>query len=196
MNTRPLLLSAVLTLGLTASAHAGPPWISVELPANPHHASTRDATLLVRAYHHSTLLNAPVSGLAEGIVDGKRVSLPLELRPTNQPGVFAVKTPLPRGGTWIMAITLTESKTATATALVTVDTRGRIVAVDVPHTRTRDGWMVPRRVEKGDIERALNAAHVAQNDATDPVRYGLVFALPLMLFGGAALARRRGQPVS
>src|SRR5690606_32789668 len=96
MIARSLLLSTALILGPVATAHAGPPWIAIELPANPHHASTRDATLLVRAYHHSTLLNAPVHGTAEGIVDGRRVSLPLELTATNQPGVYAVRTPLPR----------------------------------------------------------------------------------------------------
>ncbi|HEX6307627.1 MAG TPA: hypothetical protein VFZ69_05525 [Longimicrobiales bacterium] len=190
MNARPLLLSAALTLGLAASATAGPPWISIEMPANPHHPTTRDATLLVRAYHHSGVLNAPVSGVAEGIVDGRRVSLPLELRPTNQPGVFAVRTPLPKGGTWIMAITVTEAETATATALVTVDPRGRIVAVDVPARRTRDGWLVPLRVEKGDIETALRAAAVAYDATGETPRYALVFALPLLLAGGVIMKRR------
>ena len=186
MSARNLYIAAALTLALAAAAHAGPPWISIELPANPHHASTRNATLLVRAYHHSTSMNAPLTGTAEGIVDGRRVSLPLELRATNQPGVFALTTPLPKGGTWIMAITVTESSTATATALVTVDHRGRIVAVDVPSSRTRDGWMVPRRVDTGDVEAALRAAHIAYSDRAAAPRYGLAIVLPLLLVGGAA----------
>lgn len=183
-------MSAAATLSITtaAPAHAGPPWISIELPANPHHASTRDATLLVRSYHHSTALNAPLTGVAEGIVDGKRVSLPLALRSTNQPGVYAVTTPLPKNGTWIMAITLSESGESTATALVTVDQRGRIVAIDVPSTRTRDGWVVPRSVGQRDIEAALRAAHVAHSDTETPARYGLAFVLPLIMVGGAAVA--------
>jgi hypothetical protein len=188
--TFAVALSAAAALSLTtaAPAHAGPPWISIELPANPHHASTRDATLLVRAYHHSSALNAPLTGVAEGIVDGKRISLPLALRATNQPGVFAVTTPLPKGGTWIMAITLNESKESTATALVTVDPRGRIVAIDVPSNRSRDGWVVPQPVGQRDIEAALRAAHVAYGDTGTPARYGLAFVLPLLVFGGAALA--------
>lgn len=190
MPVRNLCLAAALTLAMASAAHAGPPWISIELPANPHHASTRNATLLVRAYHHSASLNAPLTGTAEGIVDGRRVSLPLELRGTNQPGVFALTTPLPKGGTWIMAITVAESKTATATALVTVDQRGRIVAVDVPSTRTRDGWMVPRRVDAGDVEAALRAAHIAYSDGSPAPAYGLAIAIPLLLVGGAAAARR------
>lgn len=190
MPVRNLCLAAALTLALNSAAQAGPPWISIEMPANPHHASTRNATLLVRAYHHSESLNAPLTGTAEGIVDGRRVSLPLELRATNQPGVFALTTPLPKGGTWIMAITVSESSTATATALVTVDPRGRIVAVDVPSTRTRDGWSVPSRVDADDVEAALRAAHVAYSDDRPAPANGLAIVLPLLLVGGAAAATR------
>ena len=190
MPIRNLCLAAALTFALASAAHAGPPWISIELPANPHHATTRNASMLVRAYHHSTSVNAPLTGIAEGIVDGRRVSLPLELRSTNQPGVFALTTPLPKGGTWVMAITLTESSTATATALVTVDPQGRIVAVDVPATRTRDGWMVPRSVDADDVETALRAAHIAYNDEDAAPAYSLAIVLPLLLVGGAAVATR------
>jgi hypothetical protein len=190
MSVRNLCMTAALSLALATAAHAGPPWISIELPANPHHPSTRNASLLVRAYHHSASLNAPLTGTAEGIVDGRRVSLPLELRPTHQPGVFALTTPLPKGGTWIMAISVTESTNAIATALVTVDTRGRIVAVDVPSSRTRDGWMVPRRVDADDVEAALRAAHIAHSGGSETPRYGMAIVLPLLLVGGAAVARR------
>jgi hypothetical protein len=189
MSIRTLLSAAVPLLLLAAPALAGPPWISIELPANPHHASTRDASLLVRAYHHSTAIDVPITGIAEGIVDGRRVSLALQVRATNQPGVFAVQTPLPKGGTWVLALTLTESATATATALVTVDPRGRIVAVDVPADRTRDGWKVPRPVNGSDIEAALRAAHIAYGDAPGTDHRRLALALPLLLLTGAALAR-------
>jgi hypothetical protein len=189
MHVRSLCLAATMTLALATTASAGPPWISIELPTNPHHASTRNATLLVRAYHHSTALKAPLTGVAEGIVDGRRVSLPLELRATNQPGVYALTTPLPSGGTWIMAITVSESSDATATALVTVDPRGRIVAIDVPST-TRDGWKVPSRVDAGDVEAALRAAHVAYGDESPESSNGLAMLIPLLLVGGVAAAAR------
>lgn len=190
---RRLLLSAALTLGLATGADAkGPPWISIELPANPHHSTTRDATLLVRAYHHSDALKSTISGTIEGIVDGRRVSLPLDVRPTHQTGVFAVRTPLPKGGTWIMAITVSESTESAATALVTIDPRGRIVGVDVPSRKSRDGWTVPEKVEARDIEAALRAAHVAYSGESESApRYALAFALPIVLLGGMAAIRRR-----
>jgi hypothetical protein len=196
MSHRTLLFAAALSLAISAPAHAGPPWISVELPANPHHASTRSASLMVRAYHHSTAIVVPITGVAEGIVDGRRVSLPLDIAATNQTGVYAVRTPLPKGGTWILALTLEQSEDATATALVTVNAAGRIVGVDVP-TNGRDGWSVPRKVQKSEIESALRAAHIAFGGA--PVDTGapsFAYALPLLLAGGlvAALSRRRRQP--
>ena len=47
----PLVLAA-----LTASpALAGPPWLSIELPANPLNSTTRGMYLLVRTYHHGTV---------------------------------------------------------------------------------------------------------------------------------------------
>jgi MYXO-CTERM domain-containing protein len=195
MSHRTLLFSAALVLFTASAAHAGPPWISIEMPANPHHASTRGAALMVRAYHHSTSLNMPVRGTAEGIVDGRRVSLPLDIAATNQPGVFALNSPLPKGGTWILAITATQGEEATATALVTVDAAGRVVSVNVPSNRTRDGWTVPRRVEQREIESALRSAHAALGD-NDDSRPSFAYALPLLLVGvAAALSRRRQTSV-
>lgn len=190
----PSVVTLTLLL-LAGTAHAGPPWIAIELPANPHHASTRNASLLVRAYHHSTSIDVPITGVAQGIVKGQRVSLGLQVRPTNQPGVYAVHTPLPRGGTWILALTLAQSKDDTATALVTVDAGGRIVAIDVPADRSRDGWMVPRRVTDRDIEDALQAAHIAYGSVPAAPRGQFALALPLVLLAGitaAGVSRKRG----
>ena len=50
-RVRAAMIAAALVT-LAAPALAGPPWISVEHPSNPHHPSTRGAAFLVRAYHH------------------------------------------------------------------------------------------------------------------------------------------------
>lgn len=195
---RPLLAFAALaTCALSATPlSAGPPWIAVEYPANPHHPSTRGAALLVRAYHHSTAVAVPVRGTAEGIVGGRRVSRPLDLRPTSTPGVFALRSELPRDGAWVLAITVEQGEEVTATALVRLDGRGGIANVEVPSRESRDGWTVPRAVERGDIDRALRAASVALSApaATPKPREAPVLAgvlgLPL-LFAAAALRRRQ-----
>lgn len=191
MTLRPFITGAVLCAVSATALHAGPPWISVELPANPHHASTRDAAFMIRAYHHSTAIDAPVQGSAHGLIDGRRITLPLDIRATHTAGVFAVHTTLPHNGAWVMAITLTEGPNATATALVSVDARGRIVAVEVPSQRTRDGWSVPRAVTRADIDAALRAITVAAEEPRQPILYGALFALPLLVVGGIIVRRAR-----
>ena len=61
---------ALLALTLAAAPlHAGPPWISIELPANPLNATTRGMFLLVRSYHHGDAMQMPVTGTATGLVN-------------------------------------------------------------------------------------------------------------------------------
>lgn len=159
MRRSLLVLTALAALPLaSAPVSAGPPWIAIEYPANPHHPSTRGALLLVRAYHHSTAVAVPVRGTAEGLVQGRRTSRPLDLRATSTPGVFALRGELPREGTWVLAITAEQSSEASATAIVQLDGRGGIAGVEVPARESRDGWLVPRAVERSDIDRALRAA--------------------------------------
>lgn len=176
-------LTAAFALLLATPALAGPPWVSIEVPANPHHPSTRGAALMVRAYHHSTSIAVPVHGTAEGIVDGKRVSAPLDLRATNIPGVYALRSALPRTGTWVLAIRVQQSDEVGATALVTLNGRGGIADVEVPSNQNREGWVVPREVKAADIDRALRSAAVAQRDSgsADGVRRAGLLGLPLLL---------------
>ena len=185
---------------LAAPVLAGPPWISVEHPSNPHHPSTRGAAFLVRAYHHSTLLSVPVSGTAEGLVRGERRSLPLEISATGQPGVFAVRGDVPREGTWILVVTLTEGPKSAASAVVRLGRDGRIADVDVPTDRTHDGWNVPRSLRAGEVDDALrDAARVAAIETwiergSAVAGFGALGALPLALLGlGLVRARRSAR---
>ena len=71
-------LSVVAALSALATpAFAGPPWISAEFPANPHETATRGAFLLVHTYHHGTPTEFPLTGTAEGMVNGRRQSMRL-----------------------------------------------------------------------------------------------------------------------
>lgn len=180
---------------LASPALAGPSWISIEYPANPHHPSTRGAALLVRAYHHSSAMDVPVLGTMEGLVDGRRLSRPLELRRTNIPGVFALRTALPKDGTWVLAIRLRQGDEDSAGALVTLDGRGRIANVEVPSSQSRDGWTVPRALQARDIDEALRQARVA-NAGRDAGQLGMVglaglLGAPLLLVGLGGIGRMR-----
>lgn len=195
---RPLIppfLAAALLLGLCATPLlAGPPWISVEYPSNPHHPSTRGATFLVRAYHHDVSINVPMSAVAEGLVDGARRSIPLEVTRTSTPGLYAIRADLPGKGAWVVAVTLTQGEETTATALVSLDNSGRVLTASVPN-ETRDGWVVPRAVTPADIDNELrHAARLAGGDARDAYRTGAAAAgfFALVLVG---LKRRRSSEV-
>ena len=155
-----LVLAAVASLCLAASAAAGPPWISVEIPANPHDRSTRGALLVVRAYHHGTGTAYRVTGVAEGIVDGRRVSVPLEVARTAAAGVYAVGRPELEAGRWVLVLKLGDGN-ASATALVPLDSAGEVAGARVPSRRSADGWTIPREVSEADVEAALRGERMA-----------------------------------
>ncbi len=160
--SRALALAAVPLAGaLIAAGPAvvvfGPPWISIEYPVNPHDRTTRGAFLLVHAFHHGTAMNIPVTGTAEGIVDGKRRTVELKFESTSRTGVFAVRKQWSPEGTWLLAITVHQSPNDDgATAVVELSPAGEIASVRVPVER-RDGWEIPKRVTAQDREAALTA---------------------------------------
>ena len=67
-----------------------------------------DAALVVRTYRHSRPEAVPLTGTAEGVVDGVRQSVPLHFKATGQPGVFAVNQSWPNEGAWVLAISTGE----------------------------------------------------------------------------------------
>ena len=78
------------------------------MPANPLDPATRAAAFVVRTYRHSRPEAIPLTGTAEGVVDGERRSVSLRFRPTGQPGVFAVDQSWPETGAWVLAISTNE----------------------------------------------------------------------------------------
>ena len=158
---RQLALVSVLTVIISAVAIAGPPWIAIEYPVNPHDAGTRGALLTVRTYHHGELMSYEVTGTAEGIVDGRRQSMPLDIRRLTQVGMYAVRWQKPAQGTWMLVITSKQNGSHAATALVTIDSQGQVAEVTVPSDPIENGrWRVPRKVAGAEVDAMLktNAA--------------------------------------
>ena len=159
-SLRPLALAHVLGAGaLPAAAVAGPPWISVELPANPFDRASRGAFLLVHAFHHGTELGIPVAGRAEGIVNGQRRTVPLRFEATSRPGVYALQNLWGAEGTWTLVLTASQGPGDVATALVELSADGRM-AVRVPTRPEREGQF-PRAVTDAEVETALRARAAA-----------------------------------
>lgn len=187
----PSLAALVLALlaGPVATAEAGPPWISVEIPANPNLREARGALLLVRAYHHGTERAYRVTGVAEGVVDGERVSLPLTLSTTKTAGVYAVARPDLDPGRWVLVLTL-EGGDSDATALVTLDRAGRVAGVDVPIRGRVEGFTFPRAATDAEVEALLSGDGIA--DRGERGAAPLAAAVGLAALGIAVpLARRR-----
>lgn len=165
MHRRTLfpLLGALLfagTLGFTFPLPVmGPPWIAIEVPPNPYDRASRDAFLLVHAFHHGTPRDFPVTGVAEGLVDGKRQQVKLDFTRTSRDGVFALKKMWPSAGSWVLVINVHQGD-AKATALVELSTTGQVASVDVP-TKRQNGWTVPREVSQSEIEQRLQRRVVA-----------------------------------
>lgn len=177
---------------LASPAFAGPPWISAEFPANPHETATRGAFLLVHTYHHGTPTEFPLTGTAEGLVNGRRQTVRLEIVATSKPGVYAVRFKPQGGGAWVLAFNLGGNDGAGM--LVAVGKDGQPTTAQVP-SRTAEGgrWIIPRSLTPQDIDSALRT-QVAMIGAapaeggTNPVPVGALVALGLVL--GIPLARR------
>lgn len=191
-SLRSLALAAVLS-SLATPAFAGPPWISAEFPSNPHETASRGAFLLVHTYHHGTPTQFRLTGTAEGLVNGRRQSLPLEIVPTSRPGVFAVRFKPQGGGAWVLAFNMGESRDG-AGMIVAVGKNGQPTTAQVPSSTAEGGrWIIPRAVTPQDIDSALRA-QVALHGAepldvgSNGLPAGALFALGLAI--GLPLARR------
>ena len=153
---RSLGLAALVSALVATPALAGPPWISIELPANPYDQATRGAFLLVHAFHHGTPIGYLVTGTAEGIVGGERRSIKLEFSETAREGVFALKRMWPAEGVWTLVIKANQGPDDAATAVVELGSDGEVASIRVPMMQ-RGRWTVPAPVSLGDIDAALQA---------------------------------------
>lgn len=163
----PMRLSLTLAAAAAASAvlvaaapsvgahRAGPPWISIEYPANPLDPTTRGAYLLVHAFHHQTPMESTVSGTAEGLVGGERKSIALRFESTGRVGVYALRKQWTDDGVWSLLISVNQHGADPAQALVELGAEG-ITAVRVPTTRQRE-WTVPRKVTAQEVEQSLQS---------------------------------------
>src|SRR5881227_3958854 len=109
-----LVIPAIVAVTLVAAApssatmRAGPPWISIEYPANPLDPSTRGAYLLVHAFHHQIPTQSVITGTAEGLIHGERKSVALRFDNTSRPGVYALQKQWGDDGVWSLLISVNQ----------------------------------------------------------------------------------------
>ena len=160
-------VAGVAAVGRSAAARtpsmAGPAWISIETPVNPYDASTRNAFLVVHAFHHGDASGMPVTGTAEGLVGGERRSIALQFSATSQPGAYALRKQWPDAGTWTLVITVMQHENDGAQALVDLGSDGAVMRVQVPTRVGERNLPFPQLLAARDIDVALRQrARLAQ----------------------------------
>ena len=165
---RTVMLASALTLTAFSSALAGPPWIAIEYPANPFDRASRDGFLTVRTYHHGDPLARTVTGTAEGVVNGKRETMRLDIRPGSHAGTYVVRWQRPASGRWVLVINTGEKGKVDASAVVEISPTGGIAGVTVPTRHVGDGWIGPRAVAAAEIDGLLQGRAIVS--ASGPAR--------------------------
>lgn len=163
---RSIALASVLMLTAFGTALAGPPWIAIEYPANPFDRTSRDAFLTVRTYHHGEFQSRTLTGTAEGVVDGKRQTMPLDIRAGSQPGMYAVRWQKPATGRWVLVINSASQGVIDATAIVEISATGGVAGVTVPTRAIGGGWISPRAVAKSEIDGLLQGRAIVSTGGT------------------------------
>lgn len=107
---RSLVVAAAAIAALSPAALAGGVAMNVEGPA----ADGR--TYTVHAYACTGSAGLHVNGWAEGVVAGKRQTVPLELRSTSDPSVYRFERNWPDQGRWVLRLAMTGSRQTTTVA--------------------------------------------------------------------------------
>jgi len=83
----------------------------------------KDIGMAVRAEGCAEPAKAQITGVAEGIVNGARRSVPVRVLPASTAGAFAVSHDWPQQGAWVVHLT-GHCGSATASAIVTMGPNG------------------------------------------------------------------------
>jgi len=126
-------LGGALLLAMSSSALAGGFQLSVETPSSSSDPQMKDAVLVARTYGCHQPADAKLSATAEGLVNGARKSVALELRSIGS-GVYAIKQQWPSEGTWVLALSGAYNG-MTSSVLVELGPNGKVL----PGTRLDEG---------------------------------------------------------
>jgi hypothetical protein len=151
LYTKALVCSLILLLALALApfAAAGGFYLAVERPAKSD-AELKDVVLLVRPFGCHQPEDANVMVMAEGIANGKRQSINVQLIRTAK-GVFAVKQQWPNSGAWVLNIS-GQYLGATRSVLVELGAQGKLPGSDDGKIASR---MEQRKFTATEIDNAL-----------------------------------------
>lgn len=93
-----------LGLGSAVALSGGGFWISLNNPAASSDPQAKGSLVMVRSEGCADPGKSVITGTAEGLVNGRRQSVPLKLVPLSQPGVYVVKREWPEEGAWVLTL--------------------------------------------------------------------------------------------
>jgi hypothetical protein len=104
---RKILTAALSAAFLAAPLFAGALLLVVDDPATNHEAQSKHAVVMVRMTACHSPEKTVIAATAEGIVEGKRQTIPLKVINLATPGEFAVAREWPRDGVWTVRMVAT-----------------------------------------------------------------------------------------
>jgi len=84
--------------------HAGGFFLGLDKPANTSTAAG-ERDIYVRAYGCAKPEQAKLTATAEGLMGNARKSLPLQVTPTSESGLFLIRNQWPAEGNWVVVVT-------------------------------------------------------------------------------------------
>ena len=102
----------------------------------------------------------PIRAFAEGIVNGARQRITLQVVATSKTGVWAVKGNVPKTGAWVVRADMTDGETGASASALVASSNAELVSVRVP-SHVRDGWTIPTVATAGDMNDMLALAEAA-----------------------------------
>ncbi|MEK7407236.1 MAG: hypothetical protein AAB225_19350 [Acidobacteriota bacterium] len=149
---RQLGIGCVLSAAWINLAFAGGFFLTLGNPSASGDPKARDAFVTVRAdgCHMPSL--ARISGKAEGLVNGRRQSVPLKLTALSSKGVYAVRREWPADGVWVVSLS----------GSYLGRTTGAVIPVTPEGFQRELAKLFPRAPAEADVEAALRAAATSQ----------------------------------
>lgn len=144
---QPFLVLGLL-VACVAAAAVGGFQLRVEVPTDGS-----DAVLLVRTYRCHQPEKAKVSARAEGLVEGRRVSIPIRLKAVAR-GVYAVAQQWPDEGTWVLTFSGSYQRQHAST-LVALDGSRTVAVRQTDKGEQLDVRFLHRKLAAADADKAL-----------------------------------------
>jgi hypothetical protein len=116
--------TAAVALAMAIPVMAGGLYLEFGNPSANSDPKAKDALTIVRASGCHEPEKAIYTATAEGKVDGKRKSFPLDVVALSTPGMHAIKGTLPKEGAWIITVSSTLNGSFLASSILPVSAKG------------------------------------------------------------------------